>query len=71
MGGGIFNAGTLVVTTSTITGNIVKDTTMFGMQDFRGGGGVANLGSGIMTVTEGSISDNHGRYGGGIANSDS
>ncbi len=67
-GGGIFNAGTLVLVQSTITENVVTDspTTLF--PESRGGGGVANLATGVMTVTGGKMSDNHGRFGGGILN---
>jgi len=53
-GGGIFNAGTLILIRCTVTGNRAVD-----------GGGIAN--GGTMTVVESTVSGNHASgYGGGI-----
>jgi len=53
-GGGIFNAGTLILIRCTVTGNRAVD-----------GGGIANAGT--LTVVESTVSGNHASgYGGGI-----
>ncbi|MGO9463201.1 MAG: Ig-like domain repeat protein, partial [Isosphaeraceae bacterium] len=64
-GGGIWNAGNLAITTSTITGNSASDYQA-------GGGGIDNQGT--LCLTDSTISDNTGGQanaatgGGGIAN---
>jgi hypothetical protein len=59
-GGGIYNAGTLNLDLSSVSGNT-------GLSDFQGdGGGIYNTGT--VQVTTSNISDNFGTTGGGIYN---
>jgi hypothetical protein len=65
-GGGITNDGTLVVSSSTISGNVATG----GFDVSRAGGGIANRG--LLTVSNSTISDNRAEgkegQGGGIVN---
>ena len=56
-GGAITNSGTLVVSTSTISGNTATDD----------GGGIRHNG-GTLTITNSTLSNNTATYGGGIGN---
>jgi hypothetical protein len=55
-GGGIYNAGTLNVSNSTISGNLA----------ISGGGGIYNIGT--LTVSHSTFKDNSAFFGGGITN---
>jgi CSLREA domain-containing protein len=58
-GGGIFNAGTLTLTNSTVSGNTAGDD----------GGGIRNVTGGTLTLTNSTVSGNDaGDDGGGIRN---
>src|SRR4029450_5628933 len=58
-GGGIFNAGTLTLTNSTVSGNTAGDD----------GGGIRNVLGGTLTLTNSTVSGNDaGDEGGGIRN---
>jgi CSLREA domain-containing protein len=59
--GGIYNGGTLTVTNSTFSGNVVPN-----IGDSGDGGGIEN--SGTLTVINSTFSGNEARQGGGISN---
>jgi hypothetical protein len=56
-GGGIYNAGTMVIQDSTITGNLANGSGDTDANSSGLGGGIYN--SGTMTITRSLISDNH------------
>lgn len=61
-GGAIFNAGTLMLTMPTLTGNTAVDGSL-------SGGAINNASTGVLTITGGEISGNTAnRAGGGIEN---
>ncbi|MHB8626739.1 MAG: choice-of-anchor Q domain-containing protein [Aggregatilineales bacterium] len=60
-GGGIYNAGTLTITNSSISGNSGDSGSTGGI-----GGGIFNQGA--LTVSNSTVSGNSAAYGGGIAN---
>ena len=63
-GGGIYNDGTMSITNSVISNNDATDT-------YAGGGGILNDNSGILTITNSTISGNSADYspgGGGLMN---
>jgi len=82
-GGGIYNAGTLMLANSVVSGNnsasygggidnggtlAVANGTLSGNSARHGGGGIVNFG-GIVTLTNTTLSGNSARNGGGIYNS--
>ena len=82
-GGGIFNAGTLTVTDSTISGNSAEDaggvyntgtltvtnSTLSGNSASRFGGGILNFHAGTLTVANSTLGGNTASSGGGIYSS--
>lgn len=65
-GGGIYNAGLLTISGSTISGNSVPSVPQY---PYNNGGGIANGEGGTLTITNSTIAGNTaGESGGGIAN---
>src|SRR5262249_20388603 len=62
LGGGIYNQGTLTVSSSTLSGN------SSGGGVLAGGGGVCNGSTGKLTLSYCTVSSNRGFQGGGIYN---
>ena len=67
-GGGLFNAGTLTLTRSTVRDNVICDLESDCIPIGTGpGGGISN--SGTLTLLESTVSNNFASAGGGISNS--